>query len=137
MKHTFVVEGDPVGKGRPRFTRQGRAYTPAKTKEYEKRVKDAYIESGGPDFGEQALILRVNAIMQMPKSWSNKKRKAMTGTPCLKRLDCDNVLKSIQDSLREVAYQDDSYIYDCGCIKTWGEIGSAVVVLMTPEGLQE
>ena len=28
----FVVEGDPVGKGRPRFTRSGHVFTPQKTR---------------------------------------------------------------------------------------------------------
>lgn len=30
------IEIEPVAKGRPRFTKQGHAYTPAKTKNYEK-----------------------------------------------------------------------------------------------------
>lgn len=38
----FQVPGEPVGKGRPRFTRQGRAYTPAKTAKYENLVSLAF-----------------------------------------------------------------------------------------------
>ena len=30
---TFIVRMNPVAKGRPRFTKTGRAYTPKKTKE--------------------------------------------------------------------------------------------------------
>lgn len=29
MNISFIVFGEPVGKGRPRFTRGGHAYTPA------------------------------------------------------------------------------------------------------------
>lgn len=29
MSVSFAVSGEPVGKGRPRFTRGGHAYTPA------------------------------------------------------------------------------------------------------------
>ena len=35
---SFVVPGEPVGKGRPRFTRTGRAYTPKKTETAESIV---------------------------------------------------------------------------------------------------
>ena len=34
----FWFQGEPVGKGRPRFTRQGRAYTPKKTRDYELKL---------------------------------------------------------------------------------------------------
>jgi Holliday junction resolvase RusA-like endonuclease len=40
-KVEIEVSGQPQGKGRPRFTRTGRAYTPSKTKEYEGRIKAA------------------------------------------------------------------------------------------------
>ena len=35
----FRVNGMPQGKARPRFTRQGRAYTPKKTRDYEADIK--------------------------------------------------------------------------------------------------
>ena len=35
------VSGQPIGKGRPRFTKAGHAYTPTKTREYEKRIQAA------------------------------------------------------------------------------------------------
>ena len=37
----FRVNGMPQGKARPRFTRQGRAYTPKKTRDYEADIKAA------------------------------------------------------------------------------------------------
>ena len=38
----LIIEGEPVGKARPRFTRTGHAYTPDKTRKYEQAVEDAY-----------------------------------------------------------------------------------------------
>lgn len=38
MKIEFTVPGIPVGKGRPRFTKDGHAHTPGKTREYENKV---------------------------------------------------------------------------------------------------
>ena len=35
----FVIDGVPVGKGRPRVTKHGYAYTPPRTKSYEELVQ--------------------------------------------------------------------------------------------------
>lgn len=43
---SFSVPGEPVGKGRPRFTRTGHPYTPGKTESYESLVRLAYGGSG-------------------------------------------------------------------------------------------
>ena len=45
----FTVDGEPVGKGRPRFTRSGHAYTPEKTADYEQLVKLSFRKKY-PDF---------------------------------------------------------------------------------------
>ena len=38
MKIEFTVPGIPVGKGRPRFMKNGHTYTPQKTRDYEDKV---------------------------------------------------------------------------------------------------
>lgn len=38
MKIEFTVPGAPVGKGRPRFMKNGHTYTPQKTRDYEGKV---------------------------------------------------------------------------------------------------
>ena len=48
MKVTFTVPGIPVGKGRPRFMKNGHTYTPQKTREYENKVVQCWkCQSGG------------------------------------------------------------------------------------------
>ena len=43
MKVSFTIDGEPVGKARPRMnTRTGRAYTPDKTRIYEEYTKMLY-----------------------------------------------------------------------------------------------
>lgn len=34
----IIIDGDPVAKGRPRFTKRGIAYTPTKTKTAEEMI---------------------------------------------------------------------------------------------------
>lgn len=123
MKHEFVVEGDPVGKGRPRFTKTGRAYTPKRTKEYEARVRQAYIDSCGPYFGDEEVSIIIAAYFEMPKSWPKKKRRALEGKYCTKKPDTDNLIKGVLDALLGAAYEDDKQVVVCIGMKRWAEEG--------------
>ena len=122
----ITVEGDPVGKGRPRFTRQGRAYTPKKTKEYETRVRRAWIETGGP-YLDGNIQVHIDAYFRMPSGWSRKKIAEMDGKPCTKKPDADNILKSILDGLQGAAFEDDKQVTRCTVEKYWSRFGCAVI----------
>lgn len=112
-KILFIVPGTPVPKGRPRFTRQGRTYTPVKTKSYEelvaicaKRVMDC------PEPLKTPVAVFVTVFFPVPASYSAKRREA-----CLagfekhtKRPDLDNVVKAITDGMNGVVYEDDCQI---------------------------
>lgn len=127
MKHLFEVEGDPVGKGRPRFTRSGRAYTPKRTKDYEARVRKAYIESNGPYFGKQPVSMIITANFGMPKSWTKKQKRELNGKYATNKIDSDNILKCAMDALLEIAYTDDRQVVVCTASKWWKETGSLEV----------
>ena len=111
---TFVVEGKPRGKGRPRFTmRSGypTAYTPKETAEYEKQIRDAYLAEGG-ELHNGGIGIMVSAFYPVPKSATKKDRMAMLDgeTFPLVKPDVDNILKVVCDALNGVAYPDDSHI---------------------------
>lgn len=95
----FVVPGEPVAKGRPRFARQGqyvRTYTPKKTEDYEKFVQLCWRRQSGVVFPERtALAVKIRAYFKIPKSISNRKRAEMIGKPHIKKADGDNIAKSI------------------------------------------
>lgn len=115
MKKEFTVLGEPVGKGRPRFsTVTGRAYTPTKTTNYENLVKLEYhAQCGGDPFPEKVMLkMAIRAYFAIPKSASKKARAAMITTEQrpVKKPDADNILKSVADALNQVAYYDDSQI---------------------------
>ena len=50
MRIQFTVPGVPVGKGRPRFTRGGHAYTPEKTAAFEEKVRLCWKTQSGETF---------------------------------------------------------------------------------------
>ena len=111
MKVTFTVPGIPVGKGRPRFTKDGHTYTPWKTRQYEDKVVLCWKSQSGKGFAAGIpLTATVTAFFTVPKSVSKKKAAAMDGTPHTKRPDADNVAKAILDALNGHAYNDDSAI---------------------------
>lgn len=58
--------------------------------------------------------------MPMPKSWSDKKRKEMCGSPHQQKPDIDNLAKAFMDAMCD----DDSYVYDVHAKKFWANTGS-------------
>ena len=117
MKKACVVEGAPVGKGRPRVTRFG-TYTPPKTVAYEAHVRDSWNKQTGrfrfPP--KTPLLLTVFAYSPIPKSYTKKEKASLPGTPVLKKPDWDNIGKIICDALNGVAWDDDSSV-TCGIVK--------------------
>ena len=76
-KIELEITGQPIGKGRPRFTKAGHTYTPQKTKEYERRIHAAAWAAMAKHDIEQTdrpVSLEIIAFMDIPKSWSKLKR---------------------------------------------------------------
>jgi hypothetical protein len=57
MRISFTILGIPQGKGRPRFTRFGQAYTTPKTKIYEETLRANYKRLSRHKFSENALLI--------------------------------------------------------------------------------
>lgn len=113
MTIKFNIPGEPIGKGRPKFTRSGIVYTPRKTKEYEELTALQYRAAAkGKSFGNEAVLMAVTAYYSIPKSWTVKKRAAAENDeirPTVKP-DGDNVLKALADGLNGIAFEDDKQI---------------------------
>ncbi len=129
----FIVDGPVIPKGRPRFTRGGRTYTPKRTHDYETKVKDAYLREypSGMAFKDEPLEMVLNVYMAVPKSFSKKKRDHMIcfEYPTLHKGDADNFLKSIADACNGVVYTDDCQIVSAIVNKIWSETDKAEVTI--------
>lgn len=135
----FIVRGEPVAKGRPKFTTRGgfvRAITPEKTANYETLVKLSFQEQcpNTAAFPKDVpLYVKIHAFFKTPKSASQKKLDAM----CLgeirptKRPDCDNIAKIICDALNGIAYYDDSQVAELSISKHY--MGTPYVVVEVGE----
>jgi len=127
MPVSFVIHGDPRGKGRPRFGKRGRhmvAYTDAKTATYEKQVQAAAqsVMAGRPPY-EGAVWVRINAFYPIPKSAPKYKKALMRDGKMrpAKKPDLDNVNKAILDGLNTIAFNDDAQVCGIGSTKFYSD----------------
>ena len=122
----FKIPGKAQAKQRPRIGRSGVVYTPKETLVYENYVKMCY-----SDYARQFEWLpyenqvkaEIDVLVAVPKSDSKAKKKAkIEGAirPTVKP-DCDNLAKSILDSLNGLAYQDDKQVVELIVKKYYAE----------------
>lgn len=119
----LLIPIKPIGKGRPRMTRTGHAYTPEKTRKYERVVRDSYT---GKCYTEK-IEMSITAYFEPPKSISNKKREELIGQMYDKKPDADNIAKAVMDALNGKAYTDDKNIVKITVEKMYHHIDALVV----------
>ena len=126
---TFKVYGTPVPKGRPRFTRQGRTYTPKKTHDYETEVaKEARAAMGSSEPLETPVAVYVYVTFPVPQSYSKKRSEAcLNGSERPKRHDIDNVAKTVLDACNGIVYLDDVQVVSLHVTKRYDAIASVHV----------
>jgi Holliday junction resolvase RusA-like endonuclease len=112
----IVAFVEPVGK--PRMTQRDKwAKRPAVLKyRHFCDLLRQYVKTLPPSFA-------VDFHISMPKSWSQKKKDAMNGTPHQQKPDVDNLQKSLFDAVCE----DDSYIWNVHARKFWATTGSIFI----------
>ena len=136
----ITVPGDPVAKGRPRFTRTGHSYTPPKTKQFENLVRLAYtLQQPDRDPAEGPIELTVRVYFAIPTSWSKKKQEA-AATEQMKKIskpDLDNCLKAVQDGLNGVAWKDDAQVTDTHSSKRYSKRPRVEIEIKTEEERNE
>lgn len=90
----FTVPGDPVVKGRPRFTRYGKAYTPKNTADAELRIKEILVGLVEEPFGRPVGV------------------DVTFYCKTMRRTDGDNLMKMVLDAMNEVVFVDDYLVED-------------------------
>ena len=121
----LALAGDPIGKGRPRFSRvTGHAYTPEKTARFEERLAWAAQDVWqGKPLIEHSIVMFIDAYFSMPKSKSKDwltRAKAGIERPA-KKPDIDNIIKGVADALNKVVYVDDAQIVMVKAAKFYSE----------------
>lgn len=106
---TFFVPGQPRPKGRPRFTRSGRTYTPKTTLAAQKEVAQAYQANRGPWFGEVPVSVEIRFHRRGQEVTITE---LDVGERTFKRGDIDNMAKLTLDALNSVAFADDRQVVE-------------------------
>lgn len=131
----FFVPQAPQGKQSPRAVQIGgfaRVVKDPKTRKYEGMVSmfASQAMGGRPPLAEPVSI-HLAVWLQVPESWSQKKRRAaLDGSlwPMVKP-DCSNILKAIEDGCNGIVFVDDKQITSVRISKKYGEKpGVAVMV---------
>ncbi len=127
----FDVPGEPRGKGRPRFTRDGHTYTDRETVAYERKIAACYRAAyKGYFFPPTAILsLDVTIILPIPQSASKVRQAAMAERRILptRKPDVDNVFKAVLDALNGVAYKDDARVQVLSGRKYYGREPGLVI----------
>ena len=136
MQIHFQVEGDPKGKGRPRFSRVGnftKVYTDKQTLTYEAMIATfAKQAMGGTELLKTPVSVFLYVRLPVPQSYSKKRRDAcLSGLekPC-KKPDIDNIAKTYLDAMNGVIFVDDTQVIDLHVKKLYSVVAGVDVMVM-------
>ena len=122
---TIFMDGQPIGKGRPRFTRIGRVYTPEKTRKFEHKlaaIASNYMMLHQLEPTDRPCSMVIEARFEIPKSWTKAKKAAAEANEIYpQKPDADNIAKIVLDSFNGVVFEDDAQVYDLRVAKTYGD----------------
>jgi len=106
MKVVFYVA--PVPASRPRVTRWSTFFP----KKYTQFKEDMVMALGNTTFipSTKLIYAQLDFYVQIPKSWSKKKKTLKNGRYCDNNADIDNYCKAILDSLEGTYYENDKQI---------------------------
>lgn len=130
----YVVEGTPVGKGRPKFARRGKfvsTYTPTKTRTYEDTIKVAARQAMTIEPLETPVTVFVYISVPIPASYSKKRKEAcLSGfEKPMKKPDIDNVSKCFLDAMNGIVYVDDVQVISLHMTKVYSTVGMVEVMV--------
>jgi Holliday junction resolvase RusA-like endonuclease len=139
MQIHFQVEGDPKGKGRPRFSRVGnftKVYTDKQTLTYEAMISTfAKQAMGGTEPLKAPVSVFLYVRLPIPQSYPKKRREAcLSGAekPC-KKPDIDNIAKTYLDAMNGVIFVDDTQVIDLHVKKLYATDSGVDVMVMESE----
>lgn len=124
---TFTIELEPIGKGRPKFSSRGgfgRAYTPAKTRDWTRRASELFARAWSPQEPlERGVAVGVNITAIFPRLKKHSAKKwSSDRIPKTSKPDKDNIEKITLDAMGSIL-TDDAQVTEGRTAKYWGAVG--------------
>lgn len=124
IRHFIIIPGQPVAKGRPRFSRTGHVHAHQPSMRWEESAAVQMRAAIGTPMYDQPLKMEVTAYFTRPQRLMRKSspqnRVHHTAKP-----DADNILKNVGDALvRAGVVRDDSVINCQFCVKYYAAKGA-------------
>jgi len=120
MKFDFV--GSPMGK--PRMTQRDKWKKRDVVERYY-ALKDQLNSQANKQHYTPGNSLRIFFYIQMPESWSKKKRDSLNGKPHQQKPDIDNLVKAFLDCL----VKEDKGVYHIEATKYWVSDNPGIVAI--------
>lgn len=108
MLKKMIFNIAPVPAARPRVTRWT-TYFPKKYTQFRKDFA-LILDELDVELTHGLLYAKLDFFMQIPKSWSNKKKLAKEGKYADNNVDVDNLVKACLDSCEGVFYENDKQV---------------------------
>ena len=113
MSISLRINLEPIPKGRPRFTRSGHAFTPARTRKFEAEAKkQAKAQYKGKPL-EGGISIDFEFIVTRPKRPKHDYPSKVG--------DVSNLIKAVEDALNGVVFKDDSQVVEVVARKRYAE----------------
>lgn len=125
IQEIISVIGNPIAKKRPRFARRGKFVVTYNDQETEEgrflwEVKNQWLRTAPI---EEPIELDVEFYMPIPKYLIKK----WDHTPHIKKPDCSNLLKFIEDCCNQVVWRDDSQIHTLSVTKRYSQLPRTIM----------
>jgi Holliday junction resolvase RusA-like endonuclease len=127
----YIISGNPVAQGRPKFFRRGShvgCYDPKKSKTYKETVQ-AQLIGKRPITFDLPISVSFTFMIERPKT---VKRALPTCKP-----DLSNFIKLIEDAANGILWADDSLIVNLSARKEYADIGRGGVKIEIKEVVDE
>jgi len=123
MSVAFCIRGRAHPQGRPRFARNGRAYTATADKEWHELVVSEWRRCSSKRILDGPYVVTIEINEARPKSHfsaSGELNHAGRKAPVPTRGDLDNYAKGVLDALvRQEVVPDDRYMVELHVTKQW------------------
>lgn len=131
MEREYIVNGDPIPLARARF---GSSKGVKRVWDSQKQLKlvaqlSLKEQHGNEPLLKGPLLLDVTFVMEIPRSWSQKKKDEQVGKYHSFKPDASNLLKFIEDIATGIIYHDDALIAHVIAKKVYGDQPRTIMIV--------